>query len=151
VAATNGLDPARRINFVGFCQSVDVLHECVEEVVRSRGGDILAQERALKRWAAGGWRQGAGGRVLVVLAGEAGWLCSVDGGAGRSPLGQRCWAEAGPVRLGWCWCWAADQLRLLLPVGQQAGSQRQPAARLLGPQPAMPGSPLAPPRWPRAL
>jgi hypothetical protein len=50
VAATNGLDPSRRVNFVGFCQSIDVLHECVEDVVRSRGGDILAEERDLKRW-----------------------------------------------------------------------------------------------------
>lgn len=49
VAATNGIDPARRVNFLGFCQSVDILTDAVEDTVLSRGGEILEQERQLKR------------------------------------------------------------------------------------------------------
>eukprot|EP00877_Chromochloris_zofingiensis_P010019 jgi/Chrzof1/5270/Cz15g20060.t1 len=48
VAATNGIDPARRVNFLGFCQSVDILTDAVEDTVLSRGGEILEQERQLK-------------------------------------------------------------------------------------------------------
>lgn len=47
MAATNGRDPDRRINIFGFCQSVDVLNEAVEETVMSRGGEVLEQERKL--------------------------------------------------------------------------------------------------------
>lgn len=40
-------DPNRRVNFLGFCQSVDLLQEAVEETVTSRGGEVLEQERQL--------------------------------------------------------------------------------------------------------
>jgi hypothetical protein len=49
VAATNGKDPARRVNFLGFCQSVDILSDAVLDTVVSRGGEILEQEKQLKR------------------------------------------------------------------------------------------------------
>lgn len=48
LAATNGRDPDRRINILGFCQSIDVLNEAVEETVCRRGGEVLEQERKLK-------------------------------------------------------------------------------------------------------
>jgi len=48
VAATNGYDPARRINVEGFCQSVDLLFESVEDAVRTHRGEILVEERQLK-------------------------------------------------------------------------------------------------------
>lgn len=48
LAATNGRDFDRRINILGFCQSIDVLNEAVEETVMSRGGEVLEQERKLK-------------------------------------------------------------------------------------------------------
>lgn len=48
LAATNGRDFDRRINILGFCQSIDTLNEAVEETVMSRGGEVLEQERKLK-------------------------------------------------------------------------------------------------------
>ncbi|WIA43858.1 hypothetical protein OEZ86_010273 [Tetradesmus obliquus] len=48
VAAWNARDPNRRVNFLGFCQSVDLLQEAVEETVTSRGGEVLEQERQLR-------------------------------------------------------------------------------------------------------
>lgn len=38
----------RRINILGFCQSVDMLNEALEETVVARGGEVLEQERRLK-------------------------------------------------------------------------------------------------------
>ena len=48
LAATNGHDPARRINIEGFCQSVDYLFESIEDTVRQQRGEILLEERELK-------------------------------------------------------------------------------------------------------
>lgn len=48
LAATNGKDFDRRINILGFCQSIDMLNEALEETVTSRGGEVLEQERKLK-------------------------------------------------------------------------------------------------------
>eukprot|EP00775_Hariotina_reticulata_P007442 gene7442-7652_t len=48
VAATNGRDPARRINILGYCQSTDILQECVQDTVVERGGEILDIEKRLK-------------------------------------------------------------------------------------------------------
>lgn len=48
LSATNGKDFDRRIQILGFCQSVDVLNEAVEETVTSRGGEVLEQEKKLK-------------------------------------------------------------------------------------------------------
>lgn len=50
LVATNGYNPSRRINFQGFCQSVDYLFEAVEDTVLTRGGEILHEQRELKRW-----------------------------------------------------------------------------------------------------
>lgn len=44
-------DPSRRVKYVGFCQSLDVLAEAVEETVTARGGEVLVVERRLKRCA----------------------------------------------------------------------------------------------------
>ncbi|KAK9802997.1 hypothetical protein WJX73_007585 [Symbiochloris irregularis] len=41
VAATNGVDPARRLKIAGFCRSKDLLAEVVEHSVRKRGGEIM--------------------------------------------------------------------------------------------------------------
>jgi hypothetical protein len=41
-------DPNRRVNFLGFCHSVDLLQEAVEETVTSRGGEVLEQQRQLR-------------------------------------------------------------------------------------------------------
>lgn len=48
VAATNGHDPSRRVNYYGFCQSVDYLFESVEDAVVRNGGEILDEERSVK-------------------------------------------------------------------------------------------------------
>ncbi|GBF94704.1 D-tagatose-1,6-bisphosphate aldolase subunit [Raphidocelis subcapitata] len=48
VSATNGRDPTRRVNFLGFCQSVDYLQESIEDTVLSRGGEVLLQERQVR-------------------------------------------------------------------------------------------------------
>lgn len=48
LAATNGHDPARRINIEGFCQSVDYLFESIEDSVQQQRGEILLEERVLK-------------------------------------------------------------------------------------------------------
>lgn len=41
VAATNGIDPARRLKFAGFCRSKDMLCEVIEHSVRQRGGEVM--------------------------------------------------------------------------------------------------------------
>lgn len=51
ISATNGLEPTRRINLLGFCQSIDYLFETVEETVVMWGGEVFETERQLKRWA----------------------------------------------------------------------------------------------------
>ena len=66
LAATNGHDPARRVNIEGFCQSCDYLFESIEDAVRSQRGEILLEERELKRYVWGG-RQG-GHRVYAVCS-----------------------------------------------------------------------------------
>ena len=75
LAATNGKDFDRRINILGFCQSVDVLNEAVEETVMSRGGEVLEQERKLKSGVHEQVRTGAG------LCRRK--PCLADGGEGR--------------------------------------------------------------------
>lgn len=49
ISATNGVDATRRINLLGFCQSVDFLGETVELCVLGRGGEIFESECQLKR------------------------------------------------------------------------------------------------------
>jgi len=48
ISATNGQDPTRRMNVVGFCQSIEILYERVEYTVARRGGEIMASKRELK-------------------------------------------------------------------------------------------------------
>lgn len=47
--ATNGADPSRRLNMLGFCRSVNDLSEVVEDAVLSRGGKIVVNQIELKR------------------------------------------------------------------------------------------------------
>jgi hypothetical protein len=56
LAATNGRDPARRVQFLGFCQSVDHLRGELEWAISRRGGEVLEEERQLKRCMR--WRNG---------------------------------------------------------------------------------------------
>ena len=49
--ATNGADPSRRVNMLGFCRSVNDLSEVVEDAVLSRGGKIVLNQIELKRCA----------------------------------------------------------------------------------------------------
>jgi hypothetical protein len=48
ISATNGVDVTRRINVLGFCQSVEMLHDSVERKVAQRGGEVFRVERKLK-------------------------------------------------------------------------------------------------------
>ena len=48
--ATNGADPSRRLNMLGFCRSVNDLSEVVEDAVLSRGGKIVINQIELKRF-----------------------------------------------------------------------------------------------------
>lgn len=47
IRASNGVDSCRRLSLLGFCHSVDHLHEKVELVVRQRGGAVVSSERQL--------------------------------------------------------------------------------------------------------
>ena len=60
VSATNGIEPARRINLLGFCFSTEQLFERVEQTVLARGGEVFETQRQLKRWV-WAWGLGAGG------------------------------------------------------------------------------------------
>ncbi|GMH43796.1 hypothetical protein BSKO_11730 [Bryopsis sp. KO-2023] len=51
VSATNGQDITRRMNFQGFCQSPDILGECIQEAVLGRGGEIVEAEKLCKNGA----------------------------------------------------------------------------------------------------
>lgn len=54
IRASNGVDSCRRLSLLGFCHSVDHLHEKVELVVRQRGGAVVSSERQLTRCGKGG-------------------------------------------------------------------------------------------------
>jgi hypothetical protein len=49
VSATNGIEPSRRINLLGFCFSTEQLFERVEQTVLARGGEVFETQRQLKR------------------------------------------------------------------------------------------------------
>jgi hypothetical protein len=49
IAATNGIDPARRFHMEGFCQSVEHLFESVQGEVATMGGEVMEQETRLRR------------------------------------------------------------------------------------------------------
>lgn len=48
INATNGVDTTRRIKLLGFCHSLEYLHDKVEGTVIRRGGEIFAAERGVK-------------------------------------------------------------------------------------------------------
>ncbi|KAG8376604.1 hypothetical protein BUALT_Bualt09G0080800 [Buddleja alternifolia] len=48
IAATNGLDVGRRLCIFGFCRSVEMLCDVVEDTVLEHGGEVVAAEKASK-------------------------------------------------------------------------------------------------------
>ncbi|CAL0321413.1 unnamed protein product [Lupinus luteus] len=48
IAATNGLDMGRRLCIFGFCRSIEMLSDVVEDTVLEHGGEIIAAEKATK-------------------------------------------------------------------------------------------------------
>ncbi|XP_068640903.1 uncharacterized protein [Aristolochia californica] len=46
IAATNGLDMGRRLCFFGFCLSIEMLSDVVEDTVLDHGGEVVAIEKA---------------------------------------------------------------------------------------------------------
>ncbi|KAK7856744.1 uncharacterized protein LOC112025710 [Quercus suber] len=48
IAATNGLDMGRRLCIIGFCRSIEMLSDVVEDTVLEHGGEIVAAEKATK-------------------------------------------------------------------------------------------------------
>ncbi|GMY14805.1 KAT8 regulatory NSL complex subunit 1 like [Fagus crenata] len=48
IAATNGLDMGRRLCIFGFCRSIEMLSDVVEDTVLEHGGEVVAAEKATK-------------------------------------------------------------------------------------------------------
>ncbi|GAV58128.1 hypothetical protein CFOL_v3_01662 [Cephalotus follicularis] len=48
IAATNGLDRRRRLCIFGFCRSIEMLSDVVEDTVLEHGGEVVAAETASK-------------------------------------------------------------------------------------------------------
>lgn len=48
IAATNGLDMGRRLCILGFCRSIEMLSDVVEDTVLEHGGEVVAAEKASK-------------------------------------------------------------------------------------------------------
>ncbi|XP_076950103.1 uncharacterized protein LOC143622980 isoform X2 [Bidens hawaiensis] len=48
IAATNGLDSGRRLCIIGFCRSIEMLSDVVEDTVLEHGGEVVAAEKASK-------------------------------------------------------------------------------------------------------
>ncbi|XP_062216771.1 uncharacterized protein LOC133916900 isoform X3 [Phragmites australis] len=46
IAATNGLDMGRRLCIFGFCRSVEMLSDVVEDTVLEHGGEVVTAEKA---------------------------------------------------------------------------------------------------------
>ncbi|KAE8786777.1 hypothetical protein D1007_39359 [Hordeum vulgare] len=46
IAATNGLDMGRRLCIFGFCRSIEMLSDVVEDTVLEHGGEIVIAEKA---------------------------------------------------------------------------------------------------------
>uniref|UniRef100_A0A453ISH9 DUF7811 domain-containing protein n=2 Tax=Triticinae TaxID=1648030 RepID=A0A453ISH9_AEGTS len=46
IAATNGLDMGRRLCIFGFCRSIEMLSDVVEDTVLEHGGEIVTAEKA---------------------------------------------------------------------------------------------------------
>lgn len=45
IAATNGLDTGRRLCVVGFCRSIEMLSDVVEDTVLEQGGEVVVAEK----------------------------------------------------------------------------------------------------------
>ncbi|WVY97425.1 hypothetical protein V8G54_029576 [Vigna mungo] len=48
IAATNGLDMGRKLCIFGFCRSIEMLSDVVEDTVLEHGGEVIAAEKASK-------------------------------------------------------------------------------------------------------
>ncbi|PIN09944.1 hypothetical protein CDL12_17469 [Handroanthus impetiginosus] len=48
IAATNGLDMSRRLCIFGFCRSIEMLCDVVEDTVLEHGGEVVTAEKASK-------------------------------------------------------------------------------------------------------
>lgn len=48
IAATNGLDLGRRLCIFGFCRSIEMLSDVVEDTVLEQGGEVVATEKESK-------------------------------------------------------------------------------------------------------
>ncbi|KAF6140249.1 hypothetical protein GIB67_000297 [Kingdonia uniflora] len=48
IAATNGLDMGRRLCIFGFCRSIEMLSDVVEDTVLEHGGEVVVTEKASK-------------------------------------------------------------------------------------------------------
>ncbi|CAK7343178.1 unnamed protein product [Dovyalis caffra] len=48
IAATNGLDTGRRLCIFGFCRSIEMLSDVVEDTVLEHGGEVVTAEKAIK-------------------------------------------------------------------------------------------------------
>ncbi|XP_015898428.3 uncharacterized protein LOC107431912 [Ziziphus jujuba] len=46
IAATNGLDMGRRLCIFGFCRSIEMLSDVVEDTVLENGGEVVSAEKA---------------------------------------------------------------------------------------------------------
>ncbi|VFQ75025.1 unnamed protein product [Cuscuta campestris] len=46
IAATNGLDMGRKLCILGFCRSVEMLSDVVEDIVVEQGGEVVSAEKA---------------------------------------------------------------------------------------------------------
>ncbi|WCJ34507.1 hypothetical protein M5689_015815 [Euphorbia peplus] len=47
IAATNGLDTGRRLCIFGFCRSIEMLSDVVEDTVLEHGGEVVAAQKAM--------------------------------------------------------------------------------------------------------
>ncbi|KAK3036364.1 hypothetical protein RJ639_032133, partial [Escallonia herrerae] len=48
IAATNGLDMGRRLCIIGFCRSIEMLSDVVEDTVLEHGGEVVAAQKGSK-------------------------------------------------------------------------------------------------------
>ncbi|KAG0457427.1 hypothetical protein HPP92_022267 [Vanilla planifolia] len=48
IAATNGLDLGRRLCIFGFCRSIEMLSDVVEDIVLEHGGEVVTAEKESK-------------------------------------------------------------------------------------------------------
>ncbi|XP_028956893.1 uncharacterized protein [Malus domestica] len=48
LTSSNGLDTGRRLCIFGFCRSIEMLSDVVEDTVLEHGGEVVAAEKAMK-------------------------------------------------------------------------------------------------------